>query len=181
MRPSELARPLPVWAPARIPGNRFKNTACLVVKRDDVTSLALACEVPVWVRADLRDGLWQTTPWATWTLEARLPELEQALRASVAPAPPYLGGFVLSSGALLAQGEVSAETCRTDTGAIGMRYPLAPVRGREVIVVPFADAGSAALFERAYLAEPGWLAGALAAASLPTTDHLFARANDLGG
>lgn len=144
-----------------------------IVRQLEKKAAALACEAPVWVRADLRDGVWQTTPWATWTLEQRLPELEQALRAAFDPMPTYLGGFVLSSGAVRAPGEVTDETARTDSGAVALRYPIAPLRGRELVIVPFGDSGTAKVFESAYADESGWLPAALNAAGLPALGDLF--------
>ena len=144
-----------------------------IVRQLGKKAAALACSAPVWVRADLRDGVWQATPWVTRPLERRLPELEQALRAAFDPAPSYLGGFVLSSGAVLAQGQVHDQAAETESGAAALRYPLRPLRGREVVIVPINDRDSSELFREMYARETVWLQTALEQAGLPSLADLF--------
>jgi hypothetical protein len=144
-----------------------------IVRQLRKKAAALACSAPVWVRADLRDGVWQATPWVTRPFEQRLPELEQALRAAFDPAPSYLGGFVLSSGAVLAHGEVERQAAETESGAAALRYPLRPLRGREVVIVPISDRDSSLLFKEIYAREADWLKRALEGAGLPSIAELF--------
>ena len=144
-----------------------------IVRQLRKKAAALACSAPVWVRADLRDGVWQATPWVTRPLERRLPELEQALRVAFDPVPSYLGGFVLSSGAVLAQGEVERQAAQTESSAAALRYPLRPLRGREVVIVPINDRDSSKLFEEMYEREADWLQQALWQAGLPSIADLF--------
>lgn len=144
-----------------------------IVRQLGKKAAALACSAPVWVRADLRDGVWQATPWATRPLEQRLPELEQALRAAFDPAPAHLGGFVLSSGAVLAHGTVEHQVAETESGCVALRYPLRPLRGREVVIVPVNDQDSGKLFEKMYVSETDWLQTALEQAGLPSVTDLF--------
>jgi hypothetical protein len=151
-----------------------------IVRQLRKKAAALACSAPVWVRADLRDGVWQATPWVTRPLKQRLPELEQALRAAFDPAPPYLGGFVLSSGAVFAQGEVERQAAETESGAAALRYPLRPLRGREVVIVPINDCDRSKLFQAMYARETDWLQVALRQLGLPSLAELFPMPNAPG-
>jgi hypothetical protein len=78
-----------------------------------------------WLRADVRDGMWQFTPWARAGLRAQIEEIARLIR-------PVLGqvrgieGVVLSSGALLAQGEFYGESAATEDGVL--RTPAGAAR-----------------------------------------------------
>jgi hypothetical protein len=74
-------------------------------------------------------------------------------------------------------GTVNEEATETDTGSIGLRYPVLPWRAREAIVVPLGDsARDATQHWRTLLeAERNWSAWALAEAGLPTFDKIIER------
>jgi len=142
-----------------------------VARRLEKKAQALRCDAPVWVRADLLDGLWQLTPWAMASLEERLIAIEEALALNFSESD--VAGFVLSSGALLAPGTVDTAEVRTGSGAVAMRYPIRPLRGREILLVPFRNDEALNVFVAAYRGESAWLNDALASVHLPSLDDLF--------
>jgi hypothetical protein len=128
-----------------------------------------------WLRADVRDGMWQFTPWARAGLRAQIEEIARLIR-------PVLGqvrgieGVVLSSGALLAQGEFYGESAATEDGCYGLRRVLPAVRVRETMIVPVTARGrdEARIWRELYNAEENWLDWALNLAGLPQRDQIFA-------
>jgi hypothetical protein len=72
-------------------------------------------------------------------------------------------------------GTVNQEAAETDTGSIGLRYPVLPWSAREAIVVPLRDrARDVTQHWRTLLeAERDWSAWALAEACLPTFDEII--------
>jgi hypothetical protein len=127
-----------------------------------------------WLRADVRDGMWQFTPWARAGLRAQIEEIARLIR-------PVLGqvrgieGVVLSSGALLAQGEFYGESAATGDGCYGLRRVLPAVRVRETMIVPVTARGrdEACIWRELYNAEEDWLDWALNLAGLPQRDQIF--------
>jgi hypothetical protein len=127
-----------------------------------------------WLRADVLDGMWQFTPWARAGLRAQIDEVARLIQ-------PVLGqvqgieGVVLSSGALLAQGEFHGESARTVHGCYGLRRLLPAVRVRETMIIPVAPRGrdQARIWRELYNAEEDWLDWALHLAGLPQCDQIF--------
>jgi hypothetical protein len=78
-----------------------------------------------WLRADLRDGTWQFTPWA----RARLPEKIDQISNLVKPALGQVdgtAGIVVSSGACGAQGQFRGLSTRTADRCYGFVRPSRP-------------------------------------------------------
>jgi len=127
-----------------------------------------------WLRADVLDGLWQFTPWAQWPLPAKTQELAGATRAALGQVD-WLDGVVLSSGLAVGQGQFTAESFRTDDGAMGLRRLVDPVRVREVIVIPIRPDGVdvASRWVELYGAEEGWLEWALNKVGLPSAGEVL--------
>jgi hypothetical protein len=125
-----------------------------------------------WLRLDVFDGLWQFTPWAGRTLAEKLEGLATPVRASLG----RLEGVILSSGALLAQGEFDEEDVSLPDGLVGLRRLLTPSRVRETLIIPGrGEAGAAGeRWRQMYAEEPQWLAWALDRLALPTPDAIFA-------
>jgi hypothetical protein len=118
--------------------------------------------------------MWQFTPWARAGLHAQIDELAHLVR----PALRQVGGIdgaVLSSGALLAQGEFHGESAFTEDGCWGLRRVLPAMRVRETMIVPITARGSeqALIWRDLYNAEEDWLDWALHQADLPQRDQIF--------
>jgi hypothetical protein len=128
-----------------------------------------------WLRADVLDGLWQFTPWARWSLDAKVRELTGAVREAVGQTDP-LDGVVLSSGLVWAQGEFAAESVRTGEGAIGVRHLVRPIRVRELIIIPTSPDGldSSLRWAELYESEEGWLDVALNEVGLASAEKVLA-------
>jgi hypothetical protein len=125
-----------------------------------------------WLRLDAVNGLWQFTRWAQLPLDEKLRTIVTLVRGSLGS----LDGVILSSGALLAQGEFQEDRAASLDGAVAVRRLLAPLRVRETLIVP-SSTGSAAgvdMWERLYTDEPEWLSWALTRLGLPTPDEVFA-------
>lgn len=127
-----------------------------------------------WLRADVRDGTWQFTPWARAGLGAKINELTRLIR-------PVLGqiqgieGVVLSSGAVTAQGEFYGESAPAQGGCYGLRRLLPAARVRETMIVPVTARGrdQARVWRELYNDEENWLDWALELAGLPRRDQIF--------
>jgi hypothetical protein len=116
----------------------------------------------VWLRVDDRSGLWQFTGWAQQPLSEKLEHVRTIVRGELATSPS-VAGVVLSSGALLAQGQFSNQTHKGPSGSVALRRLIAPSRVRETLVVPLTDsaANTVPVWHELYDAEPAWLASAL--------------------
>jgi hypothetical protein len=127
-----------------------------------------------WLRADVRDGTWQFTPWAKAGLRAQIDEIAQAVKA-VHGQLSGIDGVVLSSGALLAQGEFRGESVRTPDECYGLRRVLPAARVRETMIVPLTPRGreQANTWRELYNDEESWLDRALKQAGLPPRDQIF--------
>lgn len=124
---------------------------------------------PAWLRLDVRNGLWQFTPWAT------LPLADKAAMA-VDQVRRELGGYkvagaVLSSGCLRPPGPVDEDTWHASSGtASALRRCVPAGRVRETIILPvdsrYYDEACwwFALYD---LVEPAWLEAALRELDLP--------------
>ncbi len=106
--------------------------------------------------------------------------LQSAIQASLPS--DTIGGVIACSGAAMFNGTVNEEASETDTGSIGLRYPILPWRAREAIVLPLRDsARDATRHWRALLeAERDWSAWALAEAGLPKFGEIIEQTHDDG-
>jgi hypothetical protein len=127
-----------------------------------------------WLRADVLDGMWQFTPWARAGLRAQIDEIARLIQPVLGPVQG-IEGVMLSSGALLAQGEFRGESARTEDGCYGLRRLLPAARVRETMIVPVTPRGrgQARIWRELYNAEEQWLDWALHLAGLPQRDQIF--------
>ena len=99
--------------------------------------------------------------------------LEDAIRQGLRE--NSLGGVVLCSGVAHFNGTVEEEVHQASSGAVGLRYPVAPWRAREAIVVPLCHAARPAAHQwrQPFGTERDWLTWALDEMSLPTIDAML--------
>lgn len=132
----------------------------------------IAGDLPVWVRVDSHDGMFQFTQWATMSPEDRIDALADVVRGMVAW-PACAQGLVLSSGCAFAFGAndpiVEDVTVRVEAGWF-VRRLIAPNLVRETFIIQIASTAAAQTdaWAHAYGSEPEWLDADLAAANLPT-------------
>jgi len=125
-------------------------------------------------RLDTLDMSWITSSEGGWLFRPGDGEVARLIQ-------PVLGrvqgieGVVLSSGALLAQGEFYGESARTEDGFYGLRRLLPAARVRETMIVPVTPRGrgQARIWRELYNAEEEWLDWALHLARLPQRDQIF--------
>ena len=127
-----------------------------------------------WLCVENITGLFQTE-WGLMDMARKVATLEGAIHTGLSSAT--IGGVIACSSAATFNGTVNEEAAETDTGSIGLRYPVLPWRARETIVVPLRDsARDATRHWRALLeTERDWSAWALAEAGLPTVDEIIQR------
>jgi hypothetical protein len=127
-----------------------------------------------WLRADVLDGMWQFTPWARAGLRAQIDEIARLIQPVLGPVQG-IEGVVLSSGALLAQGEFYGESAPAEDGCYGLRRLLPAARVRETMIVPVTPRGrgQARIWRELYNAEEEWLDWALHLAGLLQRDQIF--------
>ena len=122
-----------------------------------------------WLRVDLRDGLWQFTPWS----QARLPEKTDELAGAIVHVLQGipLHGVVATSGSCMAQGAYVGETYRGPR-SVGLRRLIGQFRVRETIIVPLCEEALAEgpLWYQMYDAEPTWRNELLERFSLPDVE-----------
>ena len=125
-----------------------------------------------WLCVENITGLFQTE-WGLMDMARKVATLESAIQAGLPS--DTIGGVIACSSAGTFNGTVNEEASETDTGSIGLRYPILPWRAREAIVVPLRDsARDATQHWRTLLdAERDWSAWALAEAGLPTFDEII--------
>jgi hypothetical protein len=130
----------------------------------------------VWLRVDVLDGMWQFTEWARYDLAEKLLVLEEYLRQGFAAAAS-LAGFIVSTGAAMAQGTFTDEAFQSERGSVVLRRSLPPLRVRETLIVPMSDQGLSLVdfLATAYAAEPSSLDRSLQLAGLGTVDEIFPR------
>ncbi len=130
----------------------------------------------VWLRVDVLDGLWQFTEWARYDLAQKLLVMEEQLRQAFAAAA-NVAGFIVSTGAAMAQGRFRDEAFQSERGSVALRRNLAPLRVRETLIVPMSDQGLSCVdfLATAYAAEPSSLDRSLQPAGLGTVDEIFPR------
>jgi hypothetical protein len=127
--------------------------------------------LPVWVRIDCRDGLFQVTDWPRMPPPERIAAMADAIRTEVSW-PGCAQGVVLSSGYATSLGSNSPEaenvTADTDRGTF-LRRLIAPGLVRETVILPFGSAADSTVqqWREAYDTEPQWLDADLAAAGMP--------------
>lgn len=87
----------------------------------------------------------------------------------------HIDGVVLICGNLQAQSQFIAETTRSESGEIGIRRVIYPLRVRELGIVPTNDQGKddADLWLALYDAEPAWLAHTLDQAKLASPEAIY--------
>lgn len=122
----------------------------------------------LWLRADVRNGIWQFGDWALAPLEAKCQFLSGWTHRVLANAS-HLAGVVFSCGLCHNLGGRCDKQVEMADGTIGLTRLVPPVRARELIVVPLHDD---ALHDRdswreLYLSERDWLDYALAGVGLP--------------
>jgi hypothetical protein len=125
-----------------------------------------------WLRLDALNGLWQFTRWARLPLAAKLRSIIGPARLSLGP----LDGIVISSGALLEQGEFEDATVELADGSVALRRRVTPQRVRETMIIANSANASSVVqrWRSLYDGEPGWLAYALERVDLPMPGVLFA-------
>jgi len=81
-----------------------------------------------------------------------------------------LAGFIVSTGAAMAQGTFTDEGFQTERGSIALRRNLSPLRVRETLIVPMPDRGLSLVefLATAYATEPNSLDRSLQLAGLGT-------------
>jgi hypothetical protein len=133
--------------------------------------------LPVWVRIDCRDGLFQFTDWPRMPPPERIAAMADAISTEVSW-PGCAQGVVLSSGYATSLGPTSAEaenvTADTDRGTF-LRRLTAPSLVRETVILPFGPTAqlTAQQWRDAYDTEPQWLDTDLAAAGVPLLADLW--------
>lgn len=128
----------------------------------------------VWLRVDVLDGIWQFTEWARYDLEQKLLVMEDHLRQAFATAGS-VAGFIVSTGAAMAQGRFTDEALQSERGSVALRRNLRPLRVRETLIVPMSEQGleSVEFLATAYDAEPSSLDRSLQLAGLSAVDEIF--------
>jgi hypothetical protein len=127
-----------------------------------------------WLRLDAITGIWALTEWGCNPMSVKVPMLESFVLDLFDGQPP-IDGVIVCSGAAFFNGTVNEERSHLASGAVGLRYAVAPMRAREAIIMPLREearpavADWLALHER----EAGWLEWALAALDLPSEAKLF--------
>jgi hypothetical protein len=118
--------------------------------------------------------LWQSTPWARAGLRVKIDEIARLIRPVLRQVQD-IEGVVLSSGALLAQGDFYGESAPAEDGCYGLRRLLPAVRIRETMIVPITPRGhdQARIWRELYNSEEDWLDWALHRAGLPERDRIF--------
>ena len=128
----------------------------------------------VWLRVDVLDGLWQFTEWARYDLSQKLLVMEGYLSQAFAEVVSVVG-FIVSTGAAMAQGTFANEALESDRGSVALRRNLAPLRVRETLIVPISNRGldHVELLATAYAAEPNSLDRSLELFGLGTVGEIF--------
>jgi len=139
--------------PAGTPKGWDRTTAILRKKADQTIAAGAT-----WLRADLRDTMWQLSPWAQAPLPEKAIQLASAVRGALAD-KPEVRGVVLSSGVASALHFLSGETTLPRVPCLAMRRDLGGFRGRETVIIPLVEGAQveADLWYGIYDPEPGWL------------------------
>jgi len=129
-----------------------------------------------WLRADLLDGIFWASDWATAPMPEKTAAMAELVRAALVD-QHHLSGVVVSSSACPAFDTHLDESVPLDNGSIGLRRMLPFNRVRETLVVPLKSAATseATTWAQIYEAEPGWLDGALAKMQLPSIVAILTR------
>jgi hypothetical protein len=128
----------------------------------------------VWLRVDVLDGMWQFTEWARHDLAQKLVVMEQYLGQAF-EAAPSLAGFIVSTGAAMAQGTFTDEALQSARGSVALRRTLSPLRVRETLIVPMSDRAISLVdcLAKTYADEPVSLDRSLQLAGLGTVNEIF--------
>lgn len=121
-----------------------------------------------WLCVENFTGLFGLTEWGQLDMPSKVSMLESAIREGLPD--ETIGGIIACSGVTHFNGTVNEESTVSPTGAIGLRYPVFPLRAREAIVIPLRNDARqvAALWRTLFDAERDWFAWALVGADLPT-------------
>jgi hypothetical protein len=124
---------------------------------------------PAWLRFDVRNSLWQFTPWANLPLADKAAMAIDQVRHDL---DGYeVAGVVLSSGCLRPQGPVDEDTWQAaPDDASALRRCLPVGRVRETIIIPLDPRyghEAAWWFDLYDIVEPVWLEAALSNFDLP--------------
>jgi hypothetical protein len=132
----------------------------------------------VWLRVDVLDGIWQFSEWGRYELGQKLIVMEEHLRHGFGQTAG-LAGFIVSTGAALAQGRFADEAVQSEHGSVALRRNIAPIRVRETLIVPMTDqaVSTAEFLATAYITEPSSLDRSLQLAGLGIVDEIFPRAS----
>jgi hypothetical protein len=126
-----------------------------------------------WLCVENYTGIFAFTEWGLWPMPRKVAALEHEIGAAFPDKP--IAGIVVCSGASHFNGTINEEAAETSTGAIGLRYAVAPWRAREALVIPLRDAGAAADWRQLFEAEHDWFAWALDEMGLPTFEEIMAQ------
>ena len=122
-----------------------------------------------WIRVDYMDLSWQLSEWWHLPIAGKAHVISKKVKQAVGR-DHTLDGVVVSSGAIMRQGEFPAESRVLDNGAVGICRPIEPHRARQTIVVPLSRDGfrRLPLWQEIYENEPSWWDWGLAQFGLPT-------------
>lgn len=127
----------------------------------------------VWLRVDVRDGLWQFTAWSQMALSGKLSMLQLHLSELLGESD-HVGGVVVSSGSVHAQGAFEDESVEVG-GSMGIRRLIEPLRVRETMIIPLHEdpAPWPDMWRDLYEQEPAGLPWCLAKLGLPSVEEIF--------
>ena len=152
----------------QIGGNGWPRIAARLKEKAEQTMGARE----VWLRFDVRQGIWQFTPWSQEDLVTKGEQLAAVVIETLSTYG-HVDGVVMSSGSLLAQGQFDAEEHASAWGVVGLRRLIDPLRVREAFVIPLRDTATSQqaveVWREFYGAEPTWLDWALNEFGLPST------------
>jgi hypothetical protein len=125
-----------------------------------------------WLCVENYTGIFAFTEWGRWPMPRKLAALEHEISTAFPEKP--IAGIVVCSGVSHFNGTVNAEASETATGAIGLRYAVAPWRAREALVIPLRDARAATDWGELFEAEHDWFPWALDEMGLPAFEDIMA-------
>lgn len=128
---------------------------------------------PVWLRVEVRNGLWLFPAWARYGLQEKM----ETLRAALAPVldPERVAGLVLTPGAGTALAPVDEESHGDLAGCWAIRRNVAGWRAREVIVLTTGPRWrrESQRWRVMYEREATWLHDAVLRHGLPPVESLY--------
>ncbi len=132
-----------------------------------------------WIRVDYMDLSWQLSEWWPLPIVGKAHVISKKVKRAVGRGHT-LDGVVVSSGAIMRQGEFPAESRVLDNGAVGICRPIEPHRARQTVVVPLSKDGfrRLPLWQEIYENEPSWWDWGLAQLGLPTARQITSRESE---